>query len=147
MALPQRLPRWLKVVNPIVIRLNRWGLAVGTMHVLTIRGRTSGKPYSAPVSLLNLDGQRYIVSLPWVNWVKNARVAGVGLLERGSRVEQVRLVELSLEERTPVVRAFPVQVPGGVAFFQLPADPEAFERVAPQLTAFRVEPATGGAAA
>jgi hypothetical protein len=143
MTLPQRLPRWLKLVNPIVVRLIRRGLGVGTMHVLTIRGRTSGKPYSTPVSLLNLDGQQYIVSLPWVNWVKNARAAGVGVLERGSFVEQVRLVELSLEERTPVVRAFPVQVPAGVAFFRLPADPDAFARAAPQLTAFRLDPATG----
>jgi deazaflavin-dependent oxidoreductase (nitroreductase family) len=146
MPLPERLPRWLKLINPLVVRLSRWGLAVGTMHVLTVRGRKTGKPYSMPVSLVTLDGQRYIVSLPWVSWVKNARASGEGVLERGPRTEAVRLVELSLEERAPVVRAFPVQVPRGAAFFHLPPDPDAFERAAPHLTAFRVESVGGDGA-
>jgi deazaflavin-dependent oxidoreductase (nitroreductase family) len=139
MPLPDRLPRWLKLINPLVVRLNRWGLTVGTMHVLTVRGRKTGKPYSTPVSLVTIDRQRYAVSLPWVSWVKNARASGEGVLERGPRKEQVHLVELAPEERVPVVRAFPVQVPRGAAFFHLPPDPDAFERVAPHLTAFRVE--------
>ncbi len=139
MPLPDRLPWWLTLINPLVVYLNRRGLAVGTMHVLTVRGRQTGRPYSTPVSLVTLDGHRYVVSLPWVSWVKNARASGEGVLERGSRTEPVRLVELPLEERTPVVRAFPVQVPHGVRFFDLPPDPEAFERAAPQLVAFRVD--------
>jgi hypothetical protein len=139
MPLPDRLPWWLKLINPTVVYLNRRGLAVGTMHVLTVRGRKTGKPYSTPVSLVALDGQRYIASLPWVGWVKNARVCGEGVLERGRRKEQVRLVEVPLEERIRVVRAFPLQVPHGVAYFGLPPNPDAFEQAAPHLTAFRVD--------
>ena len=141
MKLPHRLPWWLKLVNPVVTRLNRWGLALGTQHILTIPGRRSGKLYSTPVSLLTVDGQRYVVSLPWTGWVKNARVSGWGLLERGRRRERVRLLEVPLSERTQVVREFPVQVPHGVAYFRLPADPTAFDQAAPQLAAFRIESA------
>ena len=141
MPLPDRPPWWLKRINPLVVRLNRRGLAVGSMHVLTVRGRTTGRPYSTPVSLVTLDGHRYVVSLPWVSWVKNARASGEGVLERGPRLEPVRLVELSLQERTPVVRAFPAQVPHGVRFFDLPPDADAFERAAPQLVAFRLDAA------
>jgi hypothetical protein len=139
MPLPERLPRWLKLINPIVVHLIRWGLAMATVHVLTVRGRKTGKPYSTPVSLVTLDAQRYIVSFPWLSWVKNARGTGNGLLERGPRKESVRLVEVPLDERTRVVRAFPVQLPRGTSFFRLPPDPDAFERAAPHLTAFRVE--------
>lgn len=139
MPLPQHLPAWLKVVNPLVVRLNRWGLAVGTMHVLTVPGRKTGKPYSTPVSLVTLDGQRYVVTFPWVGWVKNARVWGEGFLERGPQKEHVRLLEVPIEDRVRVVRAFPLQVPRGVSFFGLPADPESFEQAAPHLTVFRVE--------
>ena len=140
MTLPDRLPWWLKLVNPVITRLNRRGLAIGTQHILTVPGRTSGKLYTTPVSLLTLDGQRYIVSLPWTGWVKNARVSGWGFLERGRRRERVRLVELPPAERARVVREFPVQVPHGVSFFRLPPDPAVFEQAAPQLTAFRIDP-------
>ncbi len=146
MPLPTRLPRWLKLINPVFMLLNRLGLAVGIVHVLTVRGRKTGAPYSTPISLMVLDGQRYIVSYPWVGWVKNARAQGECMLARGRRQEAVRLIELSPDERMPVLRAFPVLVPHGVRFFNLPPTPEAFERAAPQLTAFRVETVAGGGA-
>jgi hypothetical protein len=53
--------------------------------------------------------------------VKNARVAGWGVLTCGRNEERVALVEalveLPPEERAPVLRAFPREVPHGVEFF------------------------------
>jgi hypothetical protein len=49
------------------------------------------------------------------------------------------------EERVPVLREFPRQVPYGVQFFvtvgavRLPADPEALAAAAPRLTVFRID--------
>jgi hypothetical protein len=57
---------------------------LGTQYILTVPGRTSGKLYSTPVSLLTVDGQRYIVSLPWTGWVKNARVADLTAFEQAA---------------------------------------------------------------
>ena len=49
--------------------------------------------------------------------MRNVRAAGAGTLGRGRSVEHVRLVELPLEERGPILRGFLQQVRGGVRFF------------------------------
>jgi deazaflavin-dependent oxidoreductase (nitroreductase family) len=142
------LPGWLKPANRVVIALQRIGLPLGTMRVLTVPGRTSGKMRATPVSSLTVDGRQYIVGgLAEADWVKNVRAAGWGLLAQGRKKSRVRLVELPVEERAPILRAFPRLVPGGVRFFQqvyeLPTDPallpQAFASLATQCTVFRVE--------
>jgi len=57
------LPGWLKPPNRIVKFLHRLGVPLGTIRVITIPGRTSGKPRSTPVSPLTVAGHRY-VALP-----------------------------------------------------------------------------------
>jgi len=139
--LPERLPWWLKLANPVFKTLLQLGVPIGTQHLLAVPGRKTGRLHSTPVSLVTLDGQRYIVSLPWTGWVRNARVAGRGTLTRSRRAERVALREIDGDARAPVARAFPVQISQGVRFFQLPPDPDAFEAAAPGLAVFRVEPA------
>jgi hypothetical protein len=114
-----RLPGWLKVANPVIVALQRLGLAIGTMRVLSVPGRTSGKLRTTPVSPLIVDGKRYIIGgLAEADWVKNARAAGWGILAQGRKQERVALVELPVEERAPILREFPVKVPRGVQFYQ-----------------------------
>jgi hypothetical protein len=143
MAAQGKLPRWLKPANRVIMVLNRLGLAIGTQHVLSIPGRKSGKLRSTPVSLLTLDGKRYICTALETDWVKNARAVGWGLLARGRKQERITLVELPIEERRPILREFPRQVPGGVHFFAtvlgLSNNPEAFAAAAPQCPVFRVD--------
>jgi deazaflavin-dependent oxidoreductase (nitroreductase family) len=138
-----KLPWWLKPANRVLAALNRLGLPLGTQHILSIPGRKSGKLRSTPVSLLTVDGQRYIVTGFETQWVKNARAAGWGLLMRGRRQERVALVELPVEERAPILREFPRQVPHGIEFFErlldLPNDPEAFATAAPRCPVFRID--------
>lgn len=144
MANKIKLPWWLKPANRVIMALNRLGLALGTQHVLSIPGRKTGKLRSTPVSLLTVDGRRYIATVGETHWVKNARAAGWGFLSRGRKKERVALVELPVEERAPILRAFPQQVPHGVPFFQmalgLSNDPEAFAAAAPQCPVFRADP-------
>jgi F420H(2)-dependent quinone reductase len=66
-----KLPGWLKLVNPVVMFLNRSGLPVGPMEVLTTTGRRSGRSVSTPISVLTVDGQRYICTVGDTNWVLN----------------------------------------------------------------------------
>ena len=136
-------PWWLKPANRLIILLNRLGVSIGTMHILSIPGRKTGKMRSTPVSVLRVNGQRYILTGLETGWVKNARAAGWGLLSSGRRQERVALVELPVEERSPILREFPAQVPGGVSMFarllDLPADPEAFAQAAPRCPVFRLE--------
>lgn len=136
-------PWWLKYANRVVILLNRLGLSIGTMHILSIPGRKTGKMRCTPVSVLRVNGQQYILTGLETGWVKNARAAGWGLLSYGRKKERVRLIELPVEERPVILREFPVQVPHGVQFFErlldLPNDPEAFAQAAPQCPVFRLE--------
>ena len=143
MSKKSSFPWWLKPANRMVILLNRLGLSIGTMHILTIPGRKTGKMRSTPVSVLRVNGQRYILTGLETGWVKNARAAGWGLLSYRRKKERVTLIELPVEERTPILREFPVQVPGGVQFFErlldLPNDPEAFAQAAPRCPVFRLD--------
>lgn len=150
MSATAQLPSWLKPVNRVIIALQRLNLPIGTMRILSVPGRSSGKLRSTPVSPLVVGGQRYIVGgAAASDWVKNAQAAGWGFLAHGRSVERVALVELPIEERVPVLRAFPREVPHGVQFFHqlygLPKDtaslPDAFAALAPQCPVFRIEPA------
>lgn len=112
-----RLRRRLKPVNRVVIALQRLGISVGTMHVLSVRGRKSGAIKSTPVSPLTVDGSRYIVAgFDRADWVKNVRAQGEGVLSRGRKRRAVRLTEVPLHAREPILRAFPREVPHGVQF-------------------------------
>ena len=142
-----RLPRWLKPANRVVVALQRLGLAIGTMRLLSVPGRKSGKMRTTPVSPLIVDGQRYIVAgLEQADWVKNARTAGWGTLARGRKEERVTLVELPPEERGLILREFPRKVPGGVYFFRqlygVSDEPEEFAALAPRCPVFWVEEAS-----
>jgi len=140
------LPRWLKPVNRVIVLLQRIGIAFLSFHLLSVPGRRTGRLRTTPVSPFTVDGARYIVSLGQTEWVKNARAAGWGILARGRRRQRVRLLALDVEERRPILRQFPVQIPAGVRFFvqvgavRPPADPDAFAEAAPALAVFRVEP-------
>jgi hypothetical protein len=39
-----KLPRWLKVANPLIVALQRRGMVIGTVRLLSIPGRKNGKP-------------------------------------------------------------------------------------------------------
>ena len=136
-------PWWLKYANRLVILLNHLGLAIGTIHILSIPGRKTGKMRSTPVSVLRVNGKRYVLTGLETGWVKNARAAGRGLLSYGRKKERVALIELPVEERPAILREFPTQVPGGVQFFErlldLPNDPEAFAQAAPRCPVFRLD--------
>ena len=99
-----RLDRWF---GAVVRWLTAHGISLLGSRVLVVRGRTSGEPRSTPVNLLELDGERYLVA-PRGNtqWVRNARAAGTAELRLGSRGEQVRLTEVPVEDRVPVLRVY-----------------------------------------
>jgi len=125
-----------------MVRMNmavlRRGVAIGSQHLLTVAGRTSGTPRSTPISVVTVDGERYLVSaFADADWVHNVRAAGAGSLRRGKRVEAVRLVELPETERGPVLRAFLQQVPGGARFFES-REPDAVVAAAARYPVFRV---------
>ena len=137
------LPKWLKLANRLIVAFNRLGMSFGTWYILSIPGRQTGKMRSTPVSVLHVNGQRYVVTGFETQWVKNARKVGKGMLARGRKKEYVALVELPVEERAPILHEFPRQVPHGVQYFEklldIPGDPEALAAAAPRCPVFRLD--------
>ncbi|HEX3630788.1 MAG TPA: nitroreductase family deazaflavin-dependent oxidoreductase, partial [Candidatus Dormibacteraeota bacterium] len=74
---------------------------------LTVRGRTSGRPYRFPVLPLDFQGRRYIVA-PRGNtqWARNLRAVGEAELKLGGRNARVRATEIPPAERKPMVDAY-----------------------------------------
>ncbi|ASF11385.1 hypothetical protein NBRGN_113_01200 [Nocardia brasiliensis NBRC 14402] len=138
------LPGWLKPMNRVVITLNRLGVPLGTMRVLSVPGRASGELRTTPVSPLTVRGARYVVGHGQAEWVRNARKSSWGILAEGRRRNRVDLVELPADERPAVLREFPREVPHGVPFFVklglvTSADPDEFAAAAPRSAVFRIE--------
>ncbi|GAA0576841.1 nitroreductase family deazaflavin-dependent oxidoreductase [Kribbella sandramycini] len=139
------LPGWLKPANRLVKLLARLGFQLGTIQVLSVPGRVSGRLRATPVSPLVVDGRRYLVSpMPASDWVRNAQAAGWGMLAAGRRSRRVRLEPVTDPAlREAVLRAFPVEVPNGVPFFVrvgavTSADPDEFAAAAPGCVVFLV---------
>lgn len=130
-------PRWIVSLNIAALRL---GLKIGSQHLLSIPGRRSGRLRSTPVSIVTIGGQRFVVAaFSDVDWVKNARAAGEGILARGRARRRVRILEIPLEERPAVLVEFLRQVPGGVRFFELSSDPNVIVTQADRYPVFRLD--------
>jgi deazaflavin-dependent oxidoreductase (nitroreductase family) len=149
MAVHYRAPGWFtrNVFNRTVAFLTRHGMSILGSRVLAVRGRTSGAWRTTPVNLLELDGRRYLVSpRGHGQWVRNLRVAGVGELRLGNRVEAFRARELTDDEKVPVLRAYLKRwkVEVGAFFDGVGPDSgdEQLRAIAPDHPAFEVLPVT-----
>jgi deazaflavin-dependent oxidoreductase (nitroreductase family) len=104
---PYRTSLWRRALNALVRPLARVGLTGPRTHLLTVPGRTTGKPWSTPVSIVRRGDERWLVA-PYGdrNWVKNARAAGWVELRRGRRRERLNVGELEPEAAVPVLREY-----------------------------------------
>jgi hypothetical protein len=140
-------PRWLKPVNRVLVALSRTGLGMRSLPVLIVPGRKSGRLRSTPLSVLELDGEQYLMGgFPGADWVRNARAADTATLRTGRRSQTVRLVELDAEAAVPVLREWPVRIPSGVPIMKdagvvTDGTPDEFAQLAGTCAVFRVEPA------
>lgn len=141
-----RRPDWftVNVFNRTVALMTRVGISVWGSRILRVKGRTSGQWRTHPVNLLTYQGTRYLVAPRGLTqWVRNIRVSGGGELVLGARAEPFRVVELSDEEKIPVLRAYLTRWKFEVGqFFQGVAgdsSEEDLKRIAPLHPVFRVE--------
>jgi deazaflavin-dependent oxidoreductase (nitroreductase family) len=145
MAKTFRLTPQRRFANGLMRLLLRLGLAPRTTVLLTVLGRRSGTPRSTPVTLVEEDGQRWLVA-PYgpVGWVHNARAAGQLELSRGRRSETVRVKELAPEAAAPILKAYVERVPITRPFFDVAPDAPlaAFAAEAPKHPVFQVVPWT-----
>jgi deazaflavin-dependent oxidoreductase (nitroreductase family) len=135
-------PALIRATNPLTRRLLRLGLPMGPNLLLTVRGRTSGQPRTAPVAVVETDGRRWIIGAYGdVQWTRNLRAAGEADIESHGRRERVAARELDEEEATAwfatVLPAFVGRLPWfGRLFARL-----LFSAVAPEVL---TDPAAAG---
>lgn len=147
-----RLLRWLVSLG---LTPSRWpGTACGTV-ILEVKGRRSGRLHALLVTWVAHAGERYLVSMPGEtpHWIRNTRAAGGTVtLRHGRRRREVRLQELPLDQRAPVLQAWyrltglsaPPRRHFGLAR-NAPLD--ALERLAATHPVFRITTAPAGQAA
>ena len=91
-----------KVFNPLAMRFHISGTSS-----LGVRRRRSGEIQRVPVILLERDGAEYLVSVRGESdWVKNLREAGEAELEGKDGTRRVRVAEIPVAERPPVLEAY-----------------------------------------
>ena len=141
----RRLNRTWSWITSAGLVPERWpGRPAGPATIETI-GRTSGEPCSNMVTWIEYDGARYLVSMlgERTDWVRNARASGGEAVLRRGRREPVRLVEVPVGERAPIIEAWykvtwtSTQPHLGI---EPGADLSEFERIAPTHPVFRIVP-------
>jgi hypothetical protein len=136
---PNRIAIW---VNRLWAAVASTGITPNFMETLEVTGRRSGRIVSLPVVVAIVDGQRYLVSMLGddVQWVRNVRAAGGSAALRSAGVERIRLEEVPVERRAPILKEYLRRAPGGRP--HVPVDKDAplaeFEAVAAQFPAFRI---------
>lgn len=93
--------------DSLFMALLRAGVKMGTMSLLTVRGRKSSQPYTVPVILVEKDNQRWLVA-PYgeVQWVRNLRAASTATLTRSRHSETIAVSELPAQEAAPVLKQY-----------------------------------------
>jgi hypothetical protein len=153
----RRLERWLyrggrpgalaRLLNRGFAALHAARFAPDHWVTLEVAGRRSGRAISFPLVMAVLDGERYLVSMLGRDaaWVRNVKAAGGHALLRHGGTERVRLEELAIGSRAPVLKAYLQRAPG--ARPHVPVDQDAslaeFERIADRFPVFRVVAAGG----
>ena len=116
-------------------------LAPKGYYLLTTIGRKSGEPRSNPVTLIEEDDRRWLVS-PYgnVSWVYNAKSSGKVTLTRNGKSETVAIRECPAEQAAPVLRKYMIHVAITRPYFDVGVDSseEAYIAEAPKYPVFEI---------
>lgn len=147
-----RIKRWLyrggrpgrlaQLLNRCFASVHASALAPQHWVTLEVVGRRSGRPISFPLVMAVLDGERYLVSMLGAEaaWLRNVKAAGGHALLRHGRAEPVRLEELEIGRRPPVLKAYLQRAPGARPHIPIDKDAslEEFAAIAEQFPVLRV---------
>jgi deazaflavin-dependent oxidoreductase (nitroreductase family) len=138
-------PNWLaQVLNRGWAWVAASGIAPNYLVTLEVIGRKSGKLIAFPVVVALLNGQRYLVSMLGndAQWVLNVRAANGKAYVRSGHRREVRLEEVPIEQRAPILKAYLQRAPGARPHMAVHKDaPLAdFEAVAATYPVFRIKP-------
>jgi len=144
---PNRLASALNRISAVIVST---GVTRGRMITLETQGRRTGRRITLPLVPVPYEGGRYLVAMlgTGTGWVANVRAAGGRAVIRSGSWEPVRLYEVDVRLRAPILRRYLELAPG--ARPHIPVDRhaglDAFEAVAERYPVFRVHSAVPGAA-
>ena len=111
MARTYRLSPGTRAVNWVFAAMTTAGVGASCRHILTVRGRTSGRPHSTPVDVIDAAGHRWLVAgYGPSSWARNARAAGEVTLRRGRNSGRYAVTEPAPSEAVPVLRRYMAQI-------------------------------------
>jgi deazaflavin-dependent oxidoreductase (nitroreductase family) len=122
------------------------GLGIGPkfIYLMQVRGRKTGKIYSAPVNMMDLGGKLYLVAPRGrANWVRNAEAAGEVTLKRGSSRKRFALQAIPDGAKPEILKEYLDRYQSAVKkFFPVaPGSPvEAFRGIAGNYPVFELVP-------
>jgi deazaflavin-dependent oxidoreductase (nitroreductase family) len=133
-----------RVFNRVFGFLVGIGLGFSHNYLLQVRGRKSGRVYSTPINLLEMDGKRFLVApRGQTQWVRNAEAAGEVTLKKGSTRQSFRLLPLADADKPKILKAYLDTFKREVQrYFPIPAGspPQAFADLAASYPAFELLP-------
>lgn len=102
-----RMAPMMRIGTVLLKALLRIGVPMGSLVLLSVRGRKSGKVTTIPIALVHDGHERWLVAVfGEVNWVRNLRTAGRAQLTRGRRTEPIEVIELGTNEAAPILQQY-----------------------------------------
>ena len=134
-----------KLLTGVLAWVSGLGLAPRILFTLRVRGRRSGRLRDTVLVVAKHDGKHYLVSMlgDGSEWVRNVRAAGREAFVKRGRSRPVRLTEVPVGERAPILKAYCQVATSGREHFPLPHDAplSEFSAVAERYPVFRIDPA------
>jgi deazaflavin-dependent oxidoreductase (nitroreductase family) len=88
------------ILNPIFLR-------TGTLPILAVRGRRSGKLIRTPINVLEMNGAHYLTSPRGeTGWSRNLRESGECWLKLNGHEQHYRASEIPPAERGQIIAAY-----------------------------------------
>lgn len=120
------------------------GLCLPHNYLLQVRGRRSGRLYSAPIDLLMIDDRRYLVCPRGRSqWVRNAEASGRVVLKKAWSRQEFTIRSLPESDKPEILKQYLDRFKTTVQrYFPLPAGSSApaFAEFASRYPAFELTP-------
>ena len=138
---PTRLGRF---VNGAWAWLSGLGVTPRVLLTLQVKGRLSGRLRTNVLVVAEHGGYRYLVSMlgEGSDWVRNVRAAGGQACVRRGRSRPVRLIEIPVSERGPILKSYCQVATSGRQHFPVAHDAPVseFDAIAERYPVFRIDP-------
>ena len=136
-------PGWIaKILNRMWANAASKKVMDNGLVALEVIGRKSGRVVSFPLVMFTVDEQRYLASMLGedAQWVRNVRAANGQAVLRSGGHENVRLEEIPVDQRAPLLKAYLHAAPGARphVLVDMDAPLAEFDKIAAEYPVFHV---------